>query len=78
MNRKNFLVTGGTGFIGSNICKLLLKKNYNVKIFDNNFRGSLNKIANIEKKVQFIKGDIRNSKSLNKAMKGTDAVIHLA
>ena len=78
MNKKTFLVTGGTGFIGSNICKLLLKKNYNVKIFDNNFRGSLNKIANIEKKVQFIKGDIRNSKSLNKAMKGTDAVIHLA
>ena len=40
MKKKTFLVTGGTGFIGSNICKLLLKKNYNVKIFDNNFRGS--------------------------------------
>jgi len=62
MNKKTFLVTGGTGFIGSNICKLLLKKNYKVKIFDNNFRGSLNKIVNIKKKVEFIKGDIRNSK----------------
>ena len=78
MNKKTFLVTGGTGFIGSNICALLLKKNYNVKIFDNNFRGSLNKIANIKTKVKFIKGDIRNGKSLNRAMKGTDAVIHLA
>ena len=78
MIKKTFLVTGGTGFIGSNICKLLLKKNYKVKIFDNNFRGSLNKIANIKKKVKFIKGDIRDKKSLNKAMKGTNAVIHLA
>ena len=78
MKNKTFLVTGGTGFIGSNICKLLLRKNYVVKIFDNNFRGSLDKIQNIKKKVKFIKGDIRNRKSLNKAMKKTDAVIHLA
>ncbi len=78
MKKKTFLVTGGTGFIGSNICKLLLKKNYNVKIFDNNFRGSQSKIVNIKKKVKFIRGDVRNIKSLNKAMKQTDAVIHLA
>ena len=50
MKNKTFLVTGGTGFIGSNICKLLLRKNYVVKIFDNNFRGSLDKIQNIKKK----------------------------
>jgi nucleoside-diphosphate-sugar epimerase len=49
-----------------------------VKIFDNNFRGSSSKIVNIKQKVKFIKGDVRNIKSLNKAMKGTDAVIHLA
>ena len=36
MKKKTFLVTGGTGFIGSNISKLLIKKNYNVKILDNN------------------------------------------
>ena len=78
MKKKTFLVTGGTGFIGSNICKLLLKKNYNVKIFDNNFRGSSSKIVNIKKKVKFIRGDVRNIKSLNKAMQQTDAVIHLA
>jgi len=43
-NRKTFLVTGGTGFIGSNICELLVNKNYRVKIFDNNSRGNLSKI----------------------------------
>jgi len=49
-NKKTFLVTGGTGFIGSNICKLLIKENYNVKIFDNNSRGSISKIKKIKKK----------------------------
>tara|TARA_B100000686_G_C16793094_1_gene980185 strand:+ start:571 stop:1518 length:948 start_codon:yes stop_codon:yes gene_type:complete len=78
MKRKTFLVTGGTGFIGSNISKLLIKKNYQVKIFDNNYRGSIGKIEKIKKKVKFIKGDIRNKNLLNKSLKNTDAVIHLA
>ncbi len=77
-NRKTFLVTGVTGFIGSNICQLLVNANYNVKIFDNNFRGSISKIKKIRRKIKFIKGDIRNRESLNKALKNTDAVIHLA
>ena len=58
MKKKTFLVTGGTGFIGSNICKLLVRKNYNVKIFDNNSRGSTQKIKDFKKKIKFIKGDI--------------------
>tara|TARA_Y100000590_G_C15716187_1_gene1011984 strand:- start:1700 stop:2629 length:930 start_codon:yes stop_codon:yes gene_type:complete len=78
MKRKTFLVTGGSGFIGSNICKLLISKNYNVKIFDNNSRGSIDKIRDFKKKVKFIKGDIRNKTLLDKAMKNTDVVIHLA
>jgi len=77
-NRKTFLVTGGTGFIGSNICELLIKANHNVKVFDNNSRGSISKIKKIRKKIKFIKGDIRNKESLNRALKNTDAVIHLA
>jgi len=77
-NKKTILVTGGTGFIGSNICSLLVKKNFNVKIYDNNFRGNLNKISKIKKKIKFIKGDIRDKKKVFKALKKTDAVIHLA
>jgi len=78
MKKKTFLVTGGTGFIGSNISKLLVNKNYNVKIFDNNSRGSISKIKKFKKKIKFIKGDIRKKDSLNKALKNTNAVIHLA
>ena len=78
MKTKTFLVTGGTGFIGSNISELLVKKNYKVKIFDNNYRGSIAKIKKIKKKIKFIKGDIRNKDLLNKSLRNTDAVIHLA
>ena len=78
MKKKLFLITGGTGFIGSNISKLLLNKNYNVRIYDNNSRGSISNIKNIKKKIKFIKGDIRNKILLDKALKKTDAVIHLA
>lgn len=78
MKNKTFLVTGGTGFIGSNIAKLLVKKNLNVKIFDNNSRGSIDKIKNLKKKIKFIKGDIRKKNLLNAALKDTNAVIHLA
>jgi nucleoside-diphosphate-sugar epimerase len=78
MKKKTFLVTGGTGFIGSNICELLVKKNYNVKILDNNFRGRIGKIKDIKSNIKFIKGDIRDRKILDKALKNTDAVIHLA
>ena len=56
----------------------MVKKNYNVKIFDDNSRGSIKKISKFKKKIKFIKGDIRNKKSLYKALKNTDAVIHLA
>ena len=49
-NKKHFLVTGGSGFIGSAICKLLISKGHKVTIFDNNSRGSFDKIKNIKKK----------------------------
>ena len=78
MKTKTFLVTGGTGFVGSNISRLLIKKKYNVKIFDNNSRGSLSKIKDFKNKVKFIKGDVRDKKALNKALKKTNAVVHLA
>jgi nucleoside-diphosphate-sugar epimerase len=78
MKTKTFLVTGGTGFIGSNISKYLVDKKYNVKIFDNNSRGNISKIKKFKDKIKFIKGDIRNKKDLNKALKKTDAVVHLA
>ena len=62
MKKKNFLVTGGTGFIGSEICKLLVKLGHNIIIFDNNSRGKDSRIAQIRNKIKFIKGDVRDKK----------------
>ena len=78
MKNKTFLITGGTGFIGSNISNLLVQNNHKVVIFDNNSRGDIRKIKKIKKKIKFIKGDIRNKKLLNKSLRNIDAVIHLA
>jgi len=66
MKKKKFLVTGGTGFIGSNISSLLVKNNHDVKIFDNNSRGSVFKIKKIKKKIKYNKEVITNKKLLNK------------
>jgi len=42
---QNILVTGGSGFIGSNVCKFLVENNYKVTVFDNNFRGNLKRLS---------------------------------
>lgn len=80
MKKRNkvFLVTGGAGFIGSNICKHLVLKGYRVIIFDDFSRGSHNKILSIKKNVILINGDIRNQNDLKKINIKVDAIIHLA
>ena len=77
-NKKNYLVTGGTGFIGAGICKMLLKLGHKVTILDNNSRGKISRLFKIKKKIKFIKGDIRDKKKVFKSLKNIDAVIHLA
>ena len=75
------IVVGGSGFIGSNIVKLLLEKNYDVKVIDDLSSGHL---LNIEKyikngDVEFVQGDIRDEMVVKNAMKGgADVVFHLA
>ena len=75
-NKKTFLITGGNCFIGRNIANLLVKKKYKVIVYDNEFRNSVKELNN--KKIKFIKGDIRDKKKLDIALKLSDAVIHLA
>ena len=76
--KKNILVTGGSGFIGSAIVKYLVKKKYNVVVFDNNSRGRSRRIKDVNNKISFIKGDIRDKKKLLSINKKIDTIIHLA
>ncbi|HLC46909.1 MAG TPA: SDR family oxidoreductase [Candidatus Nanoarchaeia archaeon] len=72
------LVTGGAGFIGSHIVEGLLSKGYKVVVLDNLFSGKKDNLSAVKDKITFIEGDIRDEKSVAKAMKGIDHVLHQA
>lgn len=71
----NILVTGGAGFIGSHVVKLLLKDSHNVTVLDNL---SLGKKESVDKKAKLIIGDIADPQKAKEALQGIDAVIHMA
>ncbi len=75
-----FLVTGGAGFIGSNLCEVLLAKGYKVRCLDDLSNG---KQANVDLFIDnpnytFIKGDIRDLDTCMKACEGVDYVLNQA
>jgi len=72
------LVTGGAGFIGSHLVKALVKAGHSVRILDNFSTGSLENLGDIAGSVELVVGDVRSYDVVEKAVKGVDAVIHLA
>lgn len=70
------LVTGGSGFIGSNVSKMLLEKEVKVVVFDNLSSGYYDNIKELP--VEFIKADILDRDAIKEACKGVDVVFHLA
>lgn len=75
------LVTGGCGLIGSTTIDLLLREDVQkIVIFDNLVRGSMHNVAEIlkDKRVELVKGDIRDVDATRRVTEGVDAVIHMA
>ncbi len=82
---KNILITGGAGFIGSNLSLKLIEKGYKITIVDNlsiQIHGENPEnsplFLSIKNKVYFIKGNVANRYDLEKAIQNQDAIIHLA
>ncbi len=80
LKNKNILVTGGAGFIGSNLCEALLKLDAKVTCLDNFATGHRHNIEEFLKNKNFklIEGDIRNLETCHDACKNQDFVLHQA
>ena len=70
------LVTGGAGFIGSNLVALLLKNNIEVRVLDDLSTGYVENLDGLD--CEFIEGTILEPKTCEKAAKNCDAIVHLA
>lgn len=73
-----YIVTGGCGFIGSNIVQELVKRKHKVLIIDNLSTGKEENIKEFKNQVTLVKGDIRNLALLQEKFKGADYVLHQA
>ncbi|WP_372508201.1 SDR family oxidoreductase [Flavobacterium terrisoli] len=79
-NEKAILITGGAGFIGSNLCEYFLDKGYSVTCLDNFATGHRHNVAEFlnHKNFRLIEGDIRNIEICHEAVKNIDFVLHQA
>lgn len=78
MKSKKYLVTGGTGFIGSALVRRLVKEGCSVRIIDNDSRGASERLKDVAHRIEMFQADIRDADAVQKACKGVDSVIHLA
>ena len=73
-----FIVTGGAGFVGSHLVKLLVKEGHTVTVIDNLHTGKKENLRSVIQQITFKKIDIRNYEELEKNMKNIDGVFHQA
>jgi UDP-glucose 4-epimerase len=73
---EKFLVTGGAGFIGSNICRRLVKEGCFVRVIDNLITGKKSNLADIADKIDFIEADMGDEDIARQAMKDIEVVLH--
>ena len=73
---RKILITGGAGYVGAVLTPYLLNKGHNVTVIDLMIYGD--EVLNKNKNLRTIKGDIRDTKLLEKELPNHDIVIHLA
>jgi len=75
---KQYLVTGGAGFIGSHVVEALVRGGERVRVLDNFFTGKRENLDAVLSAVELIEGDVRDGALCQEVMGGVEAVIHLA
>lgn len=75
---KKYLVTGGTGFIGSALVIRLVREGHEVVCLDNNSRGVGRRLGEYVRNLQLIEADIRDAGAVIRAAQGVDSILHLA
>ena len=73
-----YAVTGGAGFVGSHLVKLLIKKGHEVKVIDNLHTGKMENLQEVESEIEFQKIDIQDYDSIEKELNSVDGVFHQA
>ena len=73
-----YVVTGGAGFIGSHLTKILVEQGHKVTVIDNLHTGKKENVESIKEKIIFVKGDILDDKLLNETIRDVDGVFHQA
>lgn len=71
-----FLVTGGGGFIGSNLTITLVELGHRVRVLDNFSTGNLNNLQSVIEEIEVHKGDLRSLSDVRRAVEGVEAVFH--
>src|SRR5438132_5372077 len=75
---RRYLVTGGTGFLGSTLVRRLIAAGHHVRVFDNNSRGRASRLADLDGRFEYLEGDIRDLAATTQACEGIDVICHLA
>jgi len=73
-----FAVTGGAGFVGNNIVRLLVLKGHSVVVIDNLHTGKKENLEGISKKIRFYEMDIRDVENIEPILKDVDGIFHEA
>jgi UDP-glucose 4-epimerase len=78
MTSQSYLVTGGSGFLGSALVSRLVQEGARVRVLDNHWRGRPRRLADVAGRIELMTGDIRDADCVGRAVEGIDCVVHLS